>query len=744
MGSETVTYKDLQIQPLMEKPEEAYRQYMLEAFKQIRYGMRHVNAHYQTGIIDTRSLFNDGFLRALGYDPSEKIAYTILDPALALSWIRSNISPAVENNVSASWRAPTLEELAIEYLQDTYSGMVLAEKSFLIDNVRWYISGVTSTSFTATDATCYKNKYDTVTKSISPSNIVYIENQMVVYEGVNCWVVKVTTSAELKYIPVEYTTIQCPGVTDAVVQTVIDTYNNSIQEVSYESEPDPETGWITTWDASVRMSVFIDNSGELIVTGVTESHTGGGGGWSSYEIKQAAKAMAIAIVRPLVEQAVGEKLERLVAYYTLYGELKIVIAEVKKSLVTTTANAKAYPIIPLKQNFKFVKENTGMKVVLNKLGLSRKDFKDSLADSRINNAALMFMLELNDTKEYSVKAIYETLTNMVKTAASGTGKYAAPERFQLNLKFAQVGYTSVVAFTLHVISGSIGPVGKYTTSTRAVQIPIDSSGEVTTGGNYIRYKVIRKQITEAYYEELVLDPRNSGTVWRVAGYELGGGKRRDYDDYTFEGVYIPITDIGLKPLNYKELHNVIARSMSMMVLSVVTVKSKWYQTMFFQAIMFAVIIVITVLTGGIAMGMLAFLGLAGVDLGVFGQILTVVMAIYTMGASLAASGFTLTTGTLLTSAQTLTSLAVVASDISTKGAMKALEDKAKETQAALNESEKLIEEIDENTSPGLWMGIDDRLPDMLYLMSSTDAMCNYDLLYDYDSVIGSQIRSVGV
>ena len=745
MGSETTTYTDLQVQRLMSKPDEAYKQYMLEAFKQIRYGMRHVNAHFQTGMIDTRSLYNDGFLNALGYNPSEKIKYTVLDPALALSWLRTNISPAVENNVSAQWRAPSLEELALEYLQDTYSGMVLAEKSFLIDGVRWYISGVTSVSYTQTNATCYKDKYTTVTKTISPSSIVYIEDKMVVDDGVNCWAIKVTSSAELKYIPVEYTTIQCPGVTDAVVQIAIDNYNNKLQTVSYTSEPDPETGFITTWDAYVRMSVFIDKSGNLIVTGVTETYTGGGG-WSSYEIKQAAKAMAIAIVRPLVEQAVGEKLERLVAYYTLYGELKIVIAEVKKSLVTTTANARAYPIIPLKQNFSFVKEKTGMKVVLNKIGLSRKDFKDSLADTRIKEAALMFLLELTDTKVASVKAIYETLTNMVKTAGSGVGKSTTTERFQLDLKYALVGMSTSVAFTLQVINGSIGPVGKYTTSTRFEQIPIDSSGEVATGGGYIMYKVMRKQITESYYEELVLDPRNSGTVWNVGGYELGGGKWNIHPsrDYTFEGVYIPVTDLGLKSLTYKQLHNVIARSMSLIVLSVVTVKSKWYQTMFFQAIMFIVIVIVIYFTGGILMGMLAFLGMAGVDLGVFGQILTVVMAIYTMGTSLAASGYALTTNTLLTGAQTLTSLAVVASDITTKGALKVLEEKAKNTQAALYESDKLMEEIDENTNPGLWMGIDDRLPDMLYLMSSTEAMCNNDILYDYDSVMEGMIKSVGV
>ena len=445
-----------------------------------------------------------------------------------------------------------------------------------------------------------------------------------------------------------------------------------------------------------------------------------------------------------MEQAVGEKLERLVAYYTLHGELKIIIAEVKKSLVTTTANARAYPIIPLKQNFSFVKEKTGMKVILNKIGLSRKDFKDSLADTRIKEAALMFLLELTDTKAASVKAMYETLSNMVKTAGSGVGKSGTAERFQLDLKFAQVGMSTSVDFTLQVVSGSIGPVGKYTTSNKIEQIPIDSSGEVPTGGEYITYKVMRKQIAEEYYEELVLNPRGSGTVWNVGGYTLGEKKWRHRRDYTLDGVFIPVTDIGLKSLTYKQLHNIIARSMSLMVLSVVTVKSKWYQTMFFQAVIFVVIVVVIIFTGGIFMGMLAFLGMAGVDLGVFGQILTVVMAIYTMGASLAASGYALTTSTLLTGAQTLTSLATVASDISTKGAMKTLADKSRETQAALEESNKLMEEIDENTNPGLWMGIDDRSPDMLYLMSSTEAMCNYDLLYNYDNVMEGMIKSVGV
>ena len=38
---------------------------------------------------------------------------------------------------------------------------------------------------------------------------------------------------------------------------------------------------------------------------------------------------------------------------------------------------QAYPIIPLKENFGFVNESRGMKVVLNKIGMNNSDFKSS-------------------------------------------------------------------------------------------------------------------------------------------------------------------------------------------------------------------------------------------------------------------------------------------------------------------------------------------------------------------------------
>lgn len=66
-----------------------------------------------------------------------------------------------------------MEELALEYLQYNYSGMNLADKSFLISGVRWYLSGVTVVSAFGSNATCYEDKTVTVT-SYAVSNGVTV------------------------------------------------------------------------------------------------------------------------------------------------------------------------------------------------------------------------------------------------------------------------------------------------------------------------------------------------------------------------------------------------------------------------------------------------------------------------------------------------------------------------------------------------------------------------------------------
>ena len=238
--------------------------------------------------------------------------------------------------------------------------------------------------------------------------------------------------------------------------------------------------------------------------------------------------------------------------------------------------------------------------------------------------------------------------------------------------------------------------------------------------------------------------------------ELSKRGRRD-SDIDLSEVYIPIVDIGLKALKYEELHYVLARSMNMLVLSITVVKSKWYQSGFFKFAMMVVVAVVAVYTGGAAYaayGALAagvvyaaaavtILGLMGVNTGVLGQIVQVAAAVVTMGTSTGLSAMS-TVDIVLAGAQALTKFAVLAVDINTQGTMEALQEKAKAKQEELKESEKLIEEINESTQQGLWVGIQDRLPDTLYALSSTELMCSYEILYDYDGIFNNKINSVGV
>jgi len=252
------------------------------------------------------------------------------------------------------------------------------------------------------------------------------------------------------------------------------------------------------------------------------------------------------------------------------------------------------------------------------------------------------------------------------------------------------------------------------------------------------------------------------TSWKVGGYELSG---KIGLEETRGEVYIPLTDLGLAGLKYEDLHYAIARSMSLMVLSVVKVKMKWYQSGFFKFIMIIVIAVVSYFTGGAASaaygalygaaagaiaagviyaaGLASILGLMGMNTGVIGQILQAAAAFVTLGTSLLQTG--VGTGMqVLYTASTLTNLASMASQMNLDGVLSSLEKKRSGLAAKLEESEEKLEEIYENTQQGLWMGVYDRDPELLYAMSSTAMMCNYDILYDYDGMYDGMIASVGV
>ena len=771
-GSKTVTYKDLQVQKLMDDPEKAYKAAMKQAYKNVGAGMRSVIREYQQGIIDTRSMFNDSYLTNLGYNPKETIPYTIVDPILVRSWLLSNVSRNISEVNSYKWAIPTLEEIALEYLQDTYSGMSLADKSFLIGSIKWYVSGVTNVSTTMTNATCYKDRLVTAEEyAVSVGLVVAsVEDIRYTIAGVNYWKVKMTDESVVD-VPVEYTTIECPGVGSDVVQAIVTEYNGKEYPVqSNEYDTDDMGNKTPLWSNVVRVSAYIGNDGGVKVTGTALRPVYSRFNSSRYlEATKEAVANIVDQVEKEIANDLNEELDRLVVVYTLNGIQKLKLAEINKSLVSTTTTASAYPIIPLRENYAFVKETNQMKAMLNKLGMATDDFETSLGNTKIKNAAIMFLLDLRDSSTVGTKVVYETLVKMVRTTIPASGKTVASELYQLNLGFSDVNMKSSIKFDLRTVSGVIGSVGSYVRYSRTVKYTenVDSGDTQYTQTRTGTVYGIRKQVSESYYEEMEFG--NCSTAWKVGGYELNGKLSMDSKGE----VYIPITDIGLEGLRYEELHYAVARSISMMALSIVKVKTKWYQSGFFKFVMIVVLVAVTIATAGASIGAtasgitaltgasvatataiattalvvtttIAVASMIGIDVGVLGSVATV-LGIAQMGAGMLSQTGSMSTGqTVLTSAKALTSAANMAIEINTKGSIKAMQDRLEAINSKLEESSEELKKLTENVQQGIWMGIEDRMPDTLYMMSSTDMMCNYAILYDYDGMIDGQISSIGI
>ena len=425
--------------------------------------------------------------------------------------------------------------------------------------------------------------------------------------------------------------------------------------------------------------------------------------------------------------------------------------------------------MPLRENYAFVKETNQMKAMLNKIGMATDDFESSLGNDKIKNAAVMFLLDLRDSSPVGTKVVYETLVKMVRTTIPASGKTAASEFYQLNLGFSDVNMKSSIKFDLKTVSGVIGSVGSYVRYSKTVEYTenVDSGDTQYTQTRTGTVYGIRKQVSESYYEEMEFG--NCSTAWKVGGYELNGKLSMDSKGE----VYIPITDIGLEGLRYEELHYAVARSISMMALSIVKVKTKWYQSGFFKFVMIVVLVAVTIATAGASIGAtasgitaltgasvatataiattalvvtttIAVASMIGIDVGVLGSVATV-LGIAQMGAGMLSQTGSMSTGqTVLTSAKALTSAANMAIEINTKGSIKAMQDRLEAINSKLEESSEELKKLTENVQQGIWMGIEDRMPDTLYMMSSADMMCNYAILYDYDGMIDGQISSIGI
>lgn len=743
-GSSSKTYTDIQVQPLMDHPEKWYKAAMRSVYKNVPNGMKSVMQQYSANMTDARSMFNDGYLTALGYNPKETIKYRVIDPDLVLSWAKTNINSSVTSVSNAKFAVPTMEELALEYLQDTYTNMNLSEKSFYKDGIKWYVSGVTVVSNRGSDATCYKDKTVTVANYGTSHNIVFISisNSIVTVNGVNYWEATSNTGSVIK-VPVEYITIACPGINTELISTLITTYNNKVIPITKDFDEN------STYSLNVVLSVKLNANGEIEVSGVAKnvSYNNWSSEWYILATKDAIET-EVGKVKAEIAAIMLDSSERLIFNYTIGSIDKIMVVLLPdKMQVCSVANAKAYPIIPLKENFTLIKESIKMKALFNKLGMSGSDFEDSISDNRLKNAALLFVVDIDNESEAGTKYIFDTLVNMVTTTVAGP-KDTVETNYHLDYGFSDANMYTKIGFSLKYAEGNVCDVGKYIRFTKSEVVSYRDSETNATVQETITYKGIRKQINSILYLEMLFTSGN--TKWEVGGYT--------FDKFLSDNasVYIPVVDIGLADLSYEQLCYVLSLSVNLMTTSVVTVKTKWYQSGFFKFVMVIAIAVAAYFTGGAALqayGWLAaatvyagaavsILGIMGINTGTIGRIIGI--AAILVGGYTAISNATTTGMQTLQTANTLVQLANVASSFNLEGTLKSIQKQKEAKQAELDASGEKMQEMYDSMQNGLWMGVEDRSPELLYAMSSTQMMCNYDLLYDYNGLIDGQIKSVGI
>ena len=166
-------------------------------------------------------------------------------------------------------------------------------------------------------------------------------------------------------------------------------------------------------------------------------------------------------------------------------------------------------------------------------------------------------------------------------------------------------------------------------------------------------------------------------------------------------------------MDFNLLCDVIEQSMSFAVYTQVTVKTKWYQSGFFQFLMIIVIVVVAFFTGGAALAampgvtgmvvagaiylsaaMTIITMLTGTSFGVFGTVVGIVAAVGGGYASLVNSGMTLTQTVMFTAGQVLNLVSEVNNLLFSMKMGSKQEDYSNQLNQQEKEKEKLADEYE--------------------------------------------------
>ena len=748
MGSSSKTITDYDVVPIMKGTGELYKNLSLEAFRHINQGMRTVIDVYGQGIVKIGGLYNDGFLTAMGYNPSENIAYSVVDSDKLLQWVRDNLDPNATSINSYRLGSVTMEDMAIRYMQENYPPFSYNNRTYTDIDGKIYIYLDVVGNGPNVDIITYLNSGDTIDEYVAANwsdwSVVSYPIAPTEVDGVLVWRVEITrtymtepeppgepeevTETQQIEVDVVYNYKSTPDKNYADAMAIVNKYNGYTISKNYVREYYDHSYYIYGY---ARATVTYIGNLNFNVTYVSS-------GEAAYE----ARTECFNYVEPGIDRDRKSSLENIVFVWSNNGTSRLHY-ESKSDMgsVYSTRSAEAYPIIPLKVNGSLVKDTTKRTVVLGKVGLSGDDFASSLRDNDLNSAFLIFGISMTDTSPVGVKFIFETLYGLVSTSTT-TGKFSNT-RETLRVSFSTLDITTRLDVVTRVVVGSIGPVGTYTHQlVTTTTIETDWDGNSTTIYNYKR--VYRKQADPLYYEEISAE--NAATEYTVAGYKFSA-------NMIDSKCILPVSRQILFKIDYRSTCDVIEKSMKMMVFMKKTVKVKWYQSGFFSFIMMIVAVVLTVVSWGalssvgatiagiglsvgqviaVAGLIIGLAGIMGINTGVLGQVIAVVGALYGGWSGLAKGGWQ---GTLVTANSLVQVTSMANSIMIQKDIASVMRDVEKQVTMTKEARDELAEVLEDMQNP-LLMPYSNRLDeiDTYYAVASGNLQYNYDILYNYDLI----------
>ena len=747
MGSSSKTITDYDLVPIMKGTGDLYKALSLEAYKQVPIGMSTVMDVYGESIVKISGLYNNGFLTAMGYNPSEFIQYSAVNEAKLLQWVRDNLDPNATGINSYRLGSVTMQDMAFKYLQNNFTPFSFGNRVFINTDDKMYMYHGVVSNGSMIDIISYLNPADTIDEYVaSVWDGWSVVSYPISYTDVNgqlYWRVTITrtymttptppeepkeiTETEVIDVPLVYDYKQIPDENYTAAMVIQNTYNGYTIDKYYWYDSD--VGPLSERGRAVAHVTYIGNM-QFNVTYTTQYE-------AAYEARaECSNYVDVGIARDTVALA-----EQIILVYQTNGISKVYYGT-KASFgpVYSTQNAEAYPIIPLKQDGSIVGSTTKQRVTLGKLGLSGDDFKNSLSDSNLNSAFLLFGMPITDTSTAAIKFIFESLYSLISTTTTTSCEFSTTRetlggrckfsdtRETLRVSFSSLSIETRLDVETKLVVGNIGPVGTYTHqlfSTTSEEYNNEIEKWTTITYYHRRY---RKQADRVYYQEITVWSADSTYI--VAGYRF----KANISD---RKCIIPVSRQVLFKLDFITTCAVLEKTMQFMVFMKTTVKVKWYQTGIFQVVAIIAAVTLAAFTGGAsAAAITAVLGVAGMTgllKGTFGQVVSLVMVIY--------GGYTSITNatgamTVLPVANTLVQVTNMANSLMIQKDVKRLIAEADRATANNKQAQVELQEQIKDLQNPLLMPFQDGLAeiDSYYEVATGDLQYNFDILYNYDII----------